>query len=137
MEQLHQKYNQHFSEVFHTITTDNGSEFADFSSAERYGSDIYFAEPYSAWERPVNERTNRLLRNFIPKGISKNLPMSRSYRLQSESMQYLANGWDTFLLRSYLKHTLTEFITCNLGKLYSTKVFNLLLQFSIKNCSSY
>ncbi len=70
MEQLYQQYGEHFSEVFRTITTDNGSEFADFSSAERYGSEIYFAEPYSAWERPVNERTNRLLRRFIPKGKS-------------------------------------------------------------------
>ena len=70
MEQLHQQYGEHFPEVFRTITTDNGSEFADFSSAERYGSKIYFAEPYSAWQRPVNERTNRLLRRFVPKGRS-------------------------------------------------------------------
>ncbi len=70
MEQLHQQYGEHFSEVFHSITTDNGSEFADFSSNECYGSEIYFAHPYSSWERPVNERTNRLLRRFIPKGKS-------------------------------------------------------------------
>lgn len=70
MEQLHQQYSAHFSEVFRTITTDNGSEFADFSLAERYDTEVYFAEPYSAWERPVNERTNHLLRSFIPKGIS-------------------------------------------------------------------
>lgn len=70
MELLHQQYGKHFSEVFRTITTDNGSEFADFSSAERYGCEIYFAEPYCAWERPVNERTNRLLRRFIRKGKS-------------------------------------------------------------------
>ena len=31
---------------------------------------MYFAEPYSAWERLVNERTNCLLRRFIPKGVS-------------------------------------------------------------------
>lgn len=70
MSQLSQEYGEHFSEIFRTITTDNGSEFADFSSAERYGTKVYFAEPYSAWERPVNERTNRLLRRYIPKGIS-------------------------------------------------------------------
>lgn len=64
MELLHQQYGKHFPEVFRTITTDNGSEFADFSSAERYGCEIYFAEPYAAWERPVNERTNHLLRRF-------------------------------------------------------------------------
>ncbi len=46
MEQLHQQYGEHFSEVFRSITTDNGSEFADFSSNECYGSKIYFARPY-------------------------------------------------------------------------------------------
>lgn len=70
MEQLHQQYGEHFSEILRTITPHNGSEFADFSSAKRYGSEIYFVEPYSAWERPVDERTNRLLRRFIPKGKS-------------------------------------------------------------------
>ena len=70
IEQLRQQYGEHFSEVFRSITTDNGSEFADFTTIERYGSEIYFAHPYSAWERPINERTNRLLRRFIPKGES-------------------------------------------------------------------
>ena len=36
MERLHQQYGEHFSEVFRTITTDNGSEFANFSSFERF-----------------------------------------------------------------------------------------------------
>ena len=51
-------------------TTDNGSEFADFATMESYGTEIYFAHPYSSWERPVNERSNRILRKFIPKGAS-------------------------------------------------------------------
>lgn len=70
MEQLHQQYGEHFAEVFRTITTDNGSEFADFSSAKRYSCEVYFAESYFTWERPVNERTNRLLRRFIFKRTS-------------------------------------------------------------------
>jgi IS30 family transposase len=36
----------------------------------QWGTAIYFTHPYSAWERPVNERHNRLLRGFIPKGVS-------------------------------------------------------------------
>lgn len=67
---LHNEFSEHFSDVFRTITTDNGSEFADFSEVEAYGSEVYFAHPYSSWERPVNERSNRLLRRFIPKGKS-------------------------------------------------------------------
>ena len=72
MEQLKLQYGEKFSQVFRSITTDNGSEFADFSSFEETGSSIYFAHPYSAYERPVNERTNRQLRRFIPKGQSLN-----------------------------------------------------------------
>lgn len=70
MEQLKAQYGDRFSQVFRSITTDNGNEFAAFSAFEALGTDIYFAHPYSAWERPVNERTNRLLRRFIPKGRS-------------------------------------------------------------------
>lgn len=70
MKQLRDEYGDRFSQVFRTITIDNGSEFSDFSSMESYGTEIYFAHPYSSWERPINERSNRLLRKFIPKGVS-------------------------------------------------------------------
>ena len=70
MEQLKEQYGDKFSQVFRSITTDNGNEFAAFSAFEALGTEIYFAHPYSAWERPVNERTNRILRRFIPKGRS-------------------------------------------------------------------
>ncbi len=70
MSQLSQEYSERFSEIFRTITTDNGSDFADFSSAERNRTKVYFTEPYSAWERPVNKLTNRFLRRYTPKGIS-------------------------------------------------------------------
>lgn len=70
MEQLKEQYGDKFSQVFRTITTDNGNEFAAFSAFETFGTKVYFAHPYSAWERPVNERTNRILRKFIPKGRS-------------------------------------------------------------------
>ena len=70
MAQLHARFGERFSEVFRTITTDNGSEFAAFSAFEALGTKVYFAHPYSSWERPVNERSNRLLRRFIPKGTS-------------------------------------------------------------------
>lgn len=51
-----------------TLTVDNGKEFAAFMELQRrLGADIYFAHPYAAWERGVNENTNGLLRQFIPK----------------------------------------------------------------------
>lgn len=52
-----------------TITADNGLEFSEISDLENETLPIYFARPYSAWERGLNERHNGLLRRCIPKGI--------------------------------------------------------------------
>lgn len=55
--------------MFKTITSDNGSEFAELSQIENDTSTkIYLAHPYSSWERGSNERHNGLLRRFIRKG---------------------------------------------------------------------
>ena len=70
MEGLHTEYGERFGQVFKTITTDNGSEFEDFAQLQHWGTGVYFAHPYSSWERPVNERHNGLLRRYIPKGVS-------------------------------------------------------------------
>ena len=52
-----------------TTTLDNGTEFNAFQQLEEdLGIDIYFAHPYSPWERGTNEQTNGLLRMFLPKG---------------------------------------------------------------------
>lgn len=70
MEELRAEYGDLFGKVFQSITADNGSEFEDFAKLEDWGTSIYFAHPYSSWERPVNERHNGLLRQYIPKGVS-------------------------------------------------------------------
>lgn len=52
-----------FSDVFKTITTDNGSEFADLSKLEEASETlVYYAHPYASWEKGSNERHNRLVR---------------------------------------------------------------------------
>ncbi|WP_412501117.1 IS30 family transposase, partial [Shewanella chilikensis] len=52
-----------------TITADNGSEFCDHEQvAEKLKTDVYFANPYSSWERGLNENFNGLLRQYIRKG---------------------------------------------------------------------
>ena len=56
--------------MFKTITSDNGSEFAELSKQEQYGTEVYFAHAYSSYERPQNERHNRIFRNYVPKGKS-------------------------------------------------------------------
>lgn len=70
MRGLRAEFGEQFSSVFQTITTDNGPEFEDFSELEQWGTRVFFAHPYSSWERPVNERHNGMLRAFIPKGTS-------------------------------------------------------------------
>ena len=52
----------------HTITYDNGREFADHEGmASDLETRIYFAHPYSSWERGLNENTNGLIRQYFPK----------------------------------------------------------------------
>lgn len=71
MEVLKEEYGEEkFSEIFKTITADNGSEFDALSDLEEWGVGIYFAHPYSSWERAQNERHNRLFRRYVPKGVS-------------------------------------------------------------------
>ena len=53
----------------YTLTVDNGKEFASHESvAERLQIKVYFANPYSAWQRGLNENTNGLIRQYVPKG---------------------------------------------------------------------
>lgn len=59
-----------FSEGFKTITADNGCEFEALAEIEKWGTKVYFAHPYSSWERPQNERHNRIFRRYVPKGVS-------------------------------------------------------------------
>ena len=55
----------------HTITGDNGKEFAEHKKiAENIGIDFFFAKPYHSWERGANENTNGLIRQYFPKGSS-------------------------------------------------------------------
>ena len=52
-----------------TITTDNGSEFAKWQEIEdELKTNVYFADPYCAWQKGTNENLNGLLREFYPKG---------------------------------------------------------------------
>ena len=53
----------------YTITFDNGKEFAAHQDiAHALKARIFFATPYHAWERGLNENTNGLIRDFFPKG---------------------------------------------------------------------
>ena len=60
-------------ETVHTITFDNGKEFAYHAQIkEALRSDNYFAHPYHSWERGLNENHNGLIRQYLPKGMELN-----------------------------------------------------------------
>jgi len=59
-----------FKDWVHTITFDNGKEFAKHESiAESIECKTYFAKPYHSWERGQNENANGLLRQYFPKAM--------------------------------------------------------------------
>jgi IS30 family transposase len=74
LDRLERRYGSKFKEIFKTITTDNGSEFLDYESLEKSCRNskkrfkMYYAHPYSSWERGSNENANGIIRRFFPKG---------------------------------------------------------------------
>lgn len=66
-----------FATLFKSITCDNGIEFQNFTGIEqsvfskkKKRTKVYFAHPYSSFERGSNENANRLIRRILPKGCT-------------------------------------------------------------------
>jgi len=58
-------------EMVKSLTCDRGSEFGNWRNIEeRLQCEMYFVDPYCAWQKGTNENTNGLLREFYPKGRS-------------------------------------------------------------------
>lgn len=74
LDTLEEKWGNLFSQVFKTITVDNGSEFSNCAGMEKSTltegrrTKIYYCHPYSSYERGTNENQNRLIRRKVPKG---------------------------------------------------------------------
>lgn len=59
------------SSYIHTLTYDNGPEFAEHEKIDKaLQTQGYFAHPYASWERGLNENTNGLIRQYLPKRTS-------------------------------------------------------------------
>lgn len=76
---LEVKYGENFKKIFKTMTTDNGHEFLNYDNIERSKYDrrkkrtkVYYTDPYSSWQKGMNENCNGILRRFIPKGTDLN-----------------------------------------------------------------
>ena len=112
MEAIHTDYREHFGEVFKTITTDNGSEFALLSDVEKLADTlVYFTHPYTAWEKGTVERHNGLIRRFLRKGK----------RIDSYSAEQIAQieMWSNSLPRKVLGYrTPDEVFEEELDKIY-------------------
>jgi len=79
IDRLEEKYGRYFKEIFKSMTTDNGHEFLNYDNIEiskinttERRTIVYYADPYSAWQKGMNENCNGILRRFIPKGTDLN-----------------------------------------------------------------
>lgn len=78
IDKLEEEYGNNFKKVFKSMTTDNGHEFLNYDKIEISKYDkkrrtvVYYADPYSSWQKGMNENCNGILRRFIPKGTDLN-----------------------------------------------------------------
>lgn len=79
IDKLEEKYKENFSKIFKSMTTDNGHEFLNYDNIEisKYDSTqrrttVYYCDPYSSWQKGMNENCNGILRRFIAKGTDLN-----------------------------------------------------------------
>ncbi|MDB6228232.1 IS30 family transposase [Lactobacillus amylovorus] len=111
---LQKQYSEHWDDIFKTITTDNGSEFADLANLEQVSKTlVYYAHPYTSCDKGTVERHNGLIRRFIPKGDYIN----------NYSLQDIINieTWCNSLPRKILAyHTPDEIFEKELDRIYQT-----------------
>lgn len=77
-----------YKNFVHSITSDNGSEFAYHKTiSKKLKTLFFFAHPYSSWERGLNEYTNKLVRQYIQKKIK----FEEYNELQIKNIQHKIN----------------------------------------------
>ena len=91
IDSLEEKYGKYFKKIFKSMTTDNGHEFLNYDNIEISKIDknnrrtiVYYTDPYSSWQKGMNENCNGILRRFIPKGKDLN-------KVSSEKLEKIIN----------------------------------------------
>jgi len=67
MKDLYARLGDRAKNIFKTITSDNGSEFAGICETLKDSTDVFFARPYAPHEHGTKENQHKLIRRFIPK----------------------------------------------------------------------
>lgn len=95
IDRLEEKYGKNFKKIFKSMTTDNGHEFLNYDKIEiskfnknERRREIYYTDPYSSWQKGMNENCNGILRRFIPKGTD----LSKISREKLEKILNKING---------------------------------------------
>lgn len=99
---LERKYGAvRFRAIFKTITVDNGVEFSSVDELERScirktipRTKVFYAHPYSSWERGTNEINNAMIRRRFPKGTS----FEKMSKREIEAVERWMNGYPRRIL---------------------------------------
>ena len=97
-----------------TLTSDNGSEFANLSTLKvETDTKVYFTHPYSSFEKGTNERNNGLIRRFIPKG-------KRISDYSSDDIAFIEEWMNTLPRRILNYKTPEELFQIHLYEIYAS-----------------
>ena len=102
LEKIAETYGENFENIFKSVTSDNGSEFVDLGKYLPKSTKVYYAHPYSSYERGTNEKQNSLVRRFLPKGKSFD-------NVTDEQIGYIEN-WINNLPRKIFNYHCSDFI---------------------------
>lgn len=105
LEKIAELYGESYETVFRSVTSDNGSEFVDLGSYLPKSTKVYYAHPYSSYERGTNEKHNSLVRRFFPKGMS--------FDCVSDELVAFVEHWINNLPRKIFNYRCSDFIFRN------------------------
>lgn len=105
LEKIAELYGERFETVFKSVTSDNGSEFAELGRYLPNSTKVYYAHPYSSYERGTNEKQNSLVRRFFPKG--------KSFDDVTDEQVAFVEHWINNLPRKIFNYHCSDFIFYN------------------------